>query len=72
MCNFFDDFFDDCEMGMLFALAEEMSEEEKERRRLEKEAEIEEQGEQEEQIEQVNPCCCECGILNPDDDDCQY
>ena len=36
------------EMGMLGALAEELSEEEKERLRIEREMEIEEE-----------PCCCE-------------
>jgi len=47
----FDDFFDDDfgweEMGMLGALAEELTDEEKERLRLERELEIEEE-----------PCCC--------------
>ena len=70
MCDFFDDFGWE-EMGMLGALAEEMSEEEKEKRRLEKELEIEEQVEKEEETEQVESCCWEGGILNPDDD-CQY
>ena len=71
----FDDFFDDFgweEMGMLGALAEEMSEDEKEKRRLEKELDMEEPAEREEDEEKVDPCCWEGGILNPDDDDCQY
>ncbi len=70
MSDFFDDFGWE-EMGMLGALAEEMSEEEKERRRLEKEAEIEEQVEHEEQEKQVESCCCEGEISDPDDD-CEY
>ena len=72
MSDFFDDFGWE-EMGMLGALAEEMSQQERERLRLEKEVEkeLEEQAENEEQIEQIEPCCCEGEISDPDDD-CEY
>ena len=59
----FDDFFDDDfgweEMGMLGALAEELSEEEKERLRLEREMEK----------EMNETCCNEDDDFNPKDEE---